>query len=110
MQRELHLQRAVKAWPILAQAARGGRLLTYGELSAKIGVHHRAASWYLGIIQRFCAKKGLPRLQALAVNKENRVPGRGYAGARGRRAHAKEVERVKAHVWPKEAPFRRSKP
>lgn len=105
MNKKLHRHRAQQAWPKLVAAAKRGQPLSYKELSASIGLHWRAASWFLGVIQRYCAKTGLPRLQALAVNKRTRVPGKGYAGGRGRRAHAREVDRARSHRWPKTAPF-----
>jgi len=105
MDKKLHSRRARRAWPKLVAAANRGAPLTYKELSASIGEHWRAASWFLGVIQRYCAKNELPRLQALAINQRTRVPGNGYAGSRGVRAHAREVERVRTHDWPKKAPF-----
>ena len=105
MDKKLHRRRARRAWPKLVAAAKRGEPLSYKELSDSIGEHWRAASWFLGVIQRYCAKMGLPRLQALAVNQQTRVPGKGYAGSRGRRAHAREVGRVRVQRWPKKAPF-----
>ena len=105
MDRKLHCRRARRAWPKLVAAARRGEPLSYKDLSASIGLHWRAASWFLGIIQRYCAKMELPRLQALAVNQKTRIPGKGYAGNRGRRAHKREVDRVRGYHWPMKAPF-----
>lgn len=105
LNKKLHRNRARRAWPHLVRAASAGTPLSYGELTDKMGLHWRAASWFLGVIQRFCAAHDMPRLQALAVNKRTRVPGKGYAGARGRRAHAREVDRVRSHRWSKTAPF-----
>jgi hypothetical protein len=105
MNKKLHRQRARRAWPKLVDAARRGETVSYKDLSASIDLHWRSASWFLGVIQRYCAKTGLPRLQAMAVNKQTRVPGKGYAGQRGRRAHQREVDRVSAKRWPRQAPF-----
>lgn len=102
---KLHHRRARRAWPKLVAAAKRGEPLSYKDLSASIGLHWRAASWFLGVIQRYCAEMKLPRLQALAVNKQTHVPGKGYTGSRGRSAHAREVKRVRAQRWPKKAPF-----
>ncbi len=101
-----HEERARRAWPHLVRLARsGGEPFSYGELCAKLGdVHHRAAGRFLGVIQKYCAVNKLSALQALAVNRRTRVPGAGYCGVQGRRAHAKEVERVRAHKWPVRAP------
>lgn len=103
--KKLHRRRARLAWPKLVAAAKQGEPISYKDLSASIGEHWRAASWFLGVIQRYCAEMGLPRLQALAVNKRTRVPGKGYAGKRGRIAHRREVDLVRAADWPKQAPF-----
>ncbi len=105
MNTTLHRNRARKAWPILVRAAATGTPLSYGDLSSRIGVHWRAASWFLGVIQRYCETSGLPRLQALAVNKRTGIPGGGYLGSRGRRAHRRELLRVQAHRWGRKAPF-----
>ncbi len=105
MNTKLHRVRARRAWPKLVAAAKRGEPLSYKDISASIGLHWRAASWFLGVIQRYCASTGLPRLQALAVNQDTRIPGKGYAGNRVRQAHAREVARVCAHRWPRKAPF-----
>jgi hypothetical protein len=77
-----HFKRAAQAWPILAkQANKKGKPFTYGELCSKLGLHHRAAGWFLGVIQRYCYQEGLPPLQALAVNKRTGLPGSGYVGS-----------------------------
>ncbi len=101
-----HRQRARAAWPYLVQTARQGRRITYGELCALIGLHHRAAGWFLGVIQRFCRQNSLPPLQAVAVNKQTRVPGSGYvATPRGGRAYRKALGAVYGEKWPRRAPF-----
>lgn len=100
-----HIKRAKAAWPILVKrASSGAGPMSYGELCAQIGVHHRAASYFLGVIQRYCLENSLPKLQALAVNKRTGVPGGGYIGKRGIQAHKREVALVNEHVWPRRAP------
>ena len=101
-----HAARAAKAWPILVRLARSeAGLITYGQLTAQIGLHHRAAAWFLGVIQTYCKRNRLPPLQALAVNKRTRLPGKGYVGsARSRAAHSRAVGRVYAHKWSISAP------
>lgn len=91
-----HVRRARRAWSILVQRACARKLpLSYGELCRKIGLHHRAARWFLGVIQTYCEDHGLPPLQALAVNKKTRVPGSGYvASGRSKEQHRKAVEDV----------------
>ncbi len=95
---ELHTLRARKAWPILVRRVKSGnRPYTYRELTEKMCLHWRSASWFLGVIQRYCRAKRLPPLQAFAVNSITRIPGEGYNGSpRSRKAHAKAVEAVRA--------------
>jgi hypothetical protein len=103
-----HEERARRAWPhLVARATRKDMPpLTYGELSKKIGVHHRAAQYYLGVIQTYCKEHRLPALQSLAVDKRKRLPGEGYVGsAWNHTAHQKELEKVRRKKWPPKAPF-----
>ena len=74
--------------------------ITYGQLAARLGLHHRSAAWFLGVIQTYCRRKRLPPLQALAVNKRTRLPGKGYTGsARSYAAHRRALSRVRARNW-----------
>ncbi|MBV9991308.1 MAG: hypothetical protein JOZ72_08435 [Alphaproteobacteria bacterium] len=104
----LHERRARRAWPHLVKCAKNaGPTFTYGDLSAKIGVHHRAARWFLGAIQRYCdaQRDGCP-LQALAVNKATGLPGTGYHGSpRTKKDHRAALMRVRKKRWPPKAPF-----
>lgn len=101
-----HRARARAAWPMLARRAnRGENPFTYGELCQSLGLHHRAAQWFLGVIQRFCRINRLPPLQALVVNKQTRIPGSGYVGSvRSRPAHLKALQKVYAKTWPTKPP------
>jgi putative restriction endonuclease len=77
-----HIARARKAWPILVSCASQKEcFLTYGVLCAKIGLHHRAARFFLGVVQTYCEENNLPPIQALVVNKKTLVPGHGYHGS-----------------------------
>ena len=102
-----HLARARRAWPHLVRRASGGKPpYTYGQLCQKLGLHWRAAQWFLGTIQTYCDENDLPALQALAVNKRSRLPGSGYVGSpRTTAAHQRELQRVYARRWPPKAPF-----
>lgn len=101
-----HRRRARRAWAHLVKAARRRKQLTYAEIAGKIGLHHRAAQWFLGVIQRYCASAGLPPLQALVVNQRTGVPGAGYvATPRGGMAYDRIVTKVYNHSWPLSAPF-----
>lgn len=101
-----HTLRGRKAYRLLRKCAKQGRFITYGELAAAQGLHHRSARWFLGVIQEFMREQGLPPLQALCVRKDTRKPGAGYAGSptRGRR-YEKAVREVFRHPWPKNCPF-----
>ncbi|WP_208943645.1 hypothetical protein [Paracidovorax avenae] len=101
-----HISRAKKAWPLLVdRALAGGNSYTYGELCAEIGLHHRSAQWFLGVIQQHCKLNGLPALQALAVNKKTKLPGSGYIGSyRTADAHAAELRKVFKEKWSRKPP------
>lgn len=104
-----HKQRARRAWPYLVKRASTTFppfTYTYGELSAKIGVHHRAAGRFLDVIQRKCRREKWPFLNALAVAKGTGLPGKGYNGSpRSHAAHQRMIARVRARKWPLRAPF-----
>ena len=105
-----HKERARRAWPLLVQRAQSRNkisLITYGQLTGKLGLHHRSASWLLGVIQRYCANHGLPPLQALVVNKRTRVPGAGYVGyGHGSKKLKQALTKVFLHKkWQLKAPF-----
>jgi hypothetical protein len=101
-----HSARARKAWPFLARKANnGGGPFTYKELCDKLGLHHRAAGFFLGVIQEHCRENYLPPLQALVVNKKTRLPGSGYYGSKRNKAnHQKALNKVRDKNWPTKAP------
>jgi putative restriction endonuclease len=102
-----HEGRARRAWPLLvAMAKRRREPLTYAELSARLGLHHRAAAWILDLIQDWCSRNRLPPLQALVVNARTRLPGSGAKGVGSdERQHRRALERVYNHAdWPARAP------
>jgi len=73
-------ERARLAWTVLISVAKSDKTITYGELGAQIGVHHRAIRHVLGPIQDFCMESGppsLPPLTILVVNLNGR-PGSGF--------------------------------
>lgn len=75
-----HAQRAFRAWPILTQVATQSLQpkITYGQLAAQIGVHHRAVRYVLGVIQNYCISEKLPPLTILVVNGQDGLPGSGF--------------------------------
>lgn len=70
-------ERAFRTWPILTKRAGEGKIITYGELGALLGVHHRAIRYVLCLIQDYCLEEKLPPLTILIVNKSGR-PGTGF--------------------------------
>jgi hypothetical protein len=60
-------------------------LLTYAVLCDHAGVPHltRAVGPFLREVAEWCEGNGWPPLNALAVNRETRMPGDGYDGAPG---------------------------
>lgn len=69
---------AAKAWPVLVEVASKRTTIFYKELAEKIGEHHRAIRYVLGVIQEFCMDNNLPPLTALVVSKTYGVPGNGF--------------------------------
>src|SRR3712207_3379567 len=95
------LERARRAWPVLVQMARRkSRGLSYKDLCDPLGLHWRAAHWFLGPIQEWCEQNNKPRLQALVINHRTRVPGAQYHGDRTLEGHQRELESVWAEKWP----------
>lgn len=77
------LLKAGEAWTELTNAAAKRKRLTYKELGAPLGLHHRSVRLALGPIQEFCTEEHLPLLPAIVVNASVGIPGRGsYASGR----------------------------
>lgn len=70
-------ERAYRAWPILTTRAAEGKTITYGELGALLGIHHRAVRYVLSLIQDYCIEEKLPPLTILIVNQGGK-PGAGF--------------------------------
>ncbi|MGI2874501.1 HNH endonuclease [Vibrio fluvialis] len=71
------VERAYKAWPILAQRAKSRKTITYKELGDAIGVHHRVIRFVLGVIQDYCMAEKIPPLTILIINSTGK-PGVGF--------------------------------
>jgi hypothetical protein len=74
-----------RAWPVLREAIRTGRTVTYGELAKRVGrpltpraVHKQL----LNDLSDRCRAAGLPNLAALVVRKATGTPGGGWSGVR----------------------------
>lgn len=71
-------ERAYKAWFELINTASLGKYITYKELGHKIGIHHRAVRYVLGLIQNYCMDNELPPLTILVINQDTGKPGDGF--------------------------------
>ncbi len=71
------VERASRAWPILISRARNRTTISYGELGAALGVHHRAIRFVLGVLQDYCLEEGIPPITILIVNASGK-PGTGF--------------------------------
>lgn len=71
------VERAYKAWPILAERAKNRRTISYKELGDAIGIHHRAIRFVLGVIQDYCLAEDIPPLTIIIVNSSGK-PGSGF--------------------------------
>ncbi len=72
-------ERAARAWPILTRTAASKATITYGALSARLGLpHHRPLRYVLGKIQDYCLDAKLPPLTILVVSQASGHPGAGF--------------------------------
>lgn len=100
-----HEERATRAWPILALAATQSRDLTYKQLGAELGIHHRACRYVLHEIQTYCQDQGWPILTMVVVNSKTGLPG---AGCVVHEPDVIEEKRAELRVFPwleQENPF-----
>jgi len=96
-----HFKRAENAWPLLVErVSEKGVPFTYKELCDRMGLHYRAAAWFLGVIQTFCHENDLPPLQAMVVSKKSQLPGHGYNASPIELDKHKEIlDKVYLHDW-----------
>ncbi len=98
-------ERAARAWPILIQHAVQGTNLTYGQLGAELGIHHRACRYVLLEIQDYCLENDLPPLTMVVVNSTTKTPGQGCV-AHDPRLIAQQRAEVQRFQWStQENPF-----
>jgi putative restriction endonuclease len=70
--------RALQIWQIIVGKAHSRQKMTYGELAKMIGYTVIiAVHGPLKLIEYYCVKNGLPRLNILVVDKQSGVPGEG---------------------------------
>jgi len=70
-----------RAWPILLEAIRQRRTVSYSELAGRAGapLHHRHIHRQLLVpLSARCRAAGLPDLAALVVRKDSGLPGAGW--------------------------------
>ena len=73
------IDNAHRALPYLVRCAQMRKTITYGDLAAKIGRHHRGAAFWLRYIRdEICTPKGLPFLTAIVISKNTGLPGPGW--------------------------------
>lgn len=72
---------AIRIWPVLVNAARRRRKLTYGDIGDRVGVDPRSVGAGLYPIQEFCRKNELPKLTGLVVLQATGLPSHGFRTA-----------------------------
>lgn len=96
-----------RAWPVLREAIRMRRTLTYTELAGRAGPplnrRHVHRQLLIPLAQR-CQSAGLPDLAALVVRKDTGMPGGGWHGPTGRSANpeadwAEALAACFAYAW-----------
>ncbi len=76
MTTELIKEYGYRLLPFLVEAARTRKIHTYGEMAAKIDVHHRVLNNVLGFIRdEICIPNKLPFINAIVINADTRLPG-----------------------------------
>ena len=75
-----------RSWPILIEAARMRRTVSYSELAGRAGRPLTARAIHRQLLKGLstrCRKSGLPDLAALVVRKGSGIPGGGWFGVNG---------------------------
>jgi hypothetical protein len=92
-------QQAMLIWPVLVQAARMQRVLTYGEVEDFTGVLARGQATPLHLIYLYCKRKSFPELNSIVVNQETGFPGDNYPDDKGILDYLKERATVFTFNW-----------
>lgn len=90
-------QRAFYAWNVLIEHAKARRSITYGELAAAIGIHHRPIRYVLGLIQEHCLTEKLLPLTILVTDRKGQI-GSGFSAYDLNRL-AEGLEAVFGFAW-----------
>ncbi len=94
-------QRACQLWPLLAWAASKSQImLYYEEVGGLVGIHWRNKQLNdaLELIDLYCKKKKLPRLNAIVVNGRTGRPGKGIPQKRGRKLDGQRLDREQVAI------------
>ena len=73
-----------KAYPLLIDAAKRGKLITYGEVGGKMGLYvgseyfHLKIGYIVGACSNYESIKERPLLSAIVVNETTSYPGHGF--------------------------------
>jgi len=79
MTTELSKEYGEKILPYLVQVAKTKKTITYKELAAKIGAHHRAMGNALAYVRdEICIPKGLPLITCIVVSGNTGLPGESW--------------------------------
>lgn len=97
-----------RAWPVLWEAIRMGRTVTYTELAGRAGPplnrRHLHRQLLIPLSER-CRQAGLPDLAALVVRKDSGMPGNGWHGPHPspdpERAWADALADCLSYPWPR---------
>jgi len=73
--------RAAQFWSLLAFAARTQHVLSYDLMERLRGIPRQGVGDFLGPIQDYCKRNGLPPLTSLVVNEKTGLPSEGFTEA-----------------------------
>src|SRR5215472_4723249 len=74
-------QRAAQLWALLVMAARAQQILSYRNIESMTGIARQGVGEFLGPIQTYCKRNGLPPLTSIVIKEDTGMPGAGFTGA-----------------------------
>jgi hypothetical protein len=74
--------RAAQFWFLLVFAARTQHVISYDLMERLTGIPRQGVGDFLGPIQEYCKRNGLPPLTLLVVNEKTGLPSEGFTGAK----------------------------
>lgn len=87
-----HKEQAIRIWKKLIEVAKTERTITYKELGQAVGMHYRAFTPPLDIIQYYCRDNALPPLTILVVLSTTHQPSTGFVTAQPEEYPQKQAE------------------